>query len=194
MYDLQKFLKQSKPKVDTTLFVAIDGYGGSGKSTLAELLSHKLHATLIRKDDFASWDNPLNWYTDVIEKVFKPISQGSTELHYQPTSWYANHHLEPVTKPVTPPMVLEGVGSSRSEFRDYISLSIFVDTPLELCLRRGVDRDLKSGTGKSEEELTRMWREWFAEENSYFERDNPKEHADIVVDGTIPFEDQIQFF
>jgi uridine kinase len=88
-------------------------------------------------------------------------------------------------------MILEGVSSSRSEFRDYTSLSIFVDTPKDVCLERGVRRD--TGTGKSVEELTKIWEEWFIEEDVYIKRDNPEENADIVIDGTKPFEDQIKF-
>jgi len=193
MFDLKAKIKERKPKIGDTLFIAIDGHGGSGKSTLADILSGKLDATLIRTDDFASWENPFNWYTDVIEKVFKPILNGAKELHYQPTSWWENHNPELVTKSVTPVMILEGVSSSRKEFRDYISLSIFVNTPREICLTRGVERDLQSNTRKSEEELSKMWKTWFAEEDVYMRRDNPKDHVDIVVSGTRPVEEQIQF-
>ena len=87
-------------------------------------------------------------------------------------------------------MILEGVSSSRKEFRDYISLSIFVDTPREISLRRGIERDIN--TGKTAEEVNRMWEAWFEEEDTYIQRDNPKEHADIVVDGTKPFDEQIE--
>ncbi len=88
-------------------------------------------------------------------------------------------------------MILEGVSSSRGEFDDFISYRIFVDTPKDICLERGVNRD--TGTGKSKEELTKMWEEWFDEEATYIKRDNPKEKADIVIDGTKPFEEQISF-
>lgn len=88
-------------------------------------------------------------------------------------------------------MILEGVSSSRKEFRRYIGLSFFVETPVEICLKRGVERDLV--TGKSEEELLKIWGEWIEEENRYMERDHPKEYADIVIDGTRPFEEQVQF-
>jgi len=60
--------------------LAIDGHGGSGKSTLAEALAKQLNAEIIRTDDFASWDNPLNWWPLLIEYVFEPISKGSKTL------------------------------------------------------------------------------------------------------------------
>ncbi|MCA9361671.1 AAA family ATPase [Candidatus Kaiserbacteria bacterium] len=151
---LEKLLS-TKPKVGEVIFIAVDGHGGSGKSTLAELLSKKLNAEIIHTDDFAGWDNPLNWYPNVIKEIFEPISNGTKTLSYQPASWWENHHPEPVTnQPVTDIMILEGVSSSRREFRDRISFSIFVDTPKEICLHRGIERD--TGTGKSKEELTKM--------------------------------------
>lgn len=54
--------------------IAVDGHGGSGKSTLASLLSEKLKAEIIHTDDFAAWDNPLNWWPLVIERVLEPIA------------------------------------------------------------------------------------------------------------------------
>lgn len=188
---LEKLLA-TQPKVGEVTFIAVDGHGGSGKSTLADILAEKLRVQIIHTDDFAGWDNPLNWYQNVIEKVFEPITNGAKALSYQPASWWENHHPKPVVnQPVTDIMILEGVSSSRKEFRDYISFSIFVDTPKEICLQRGVERD--SGTGKSKEEITDMWEKWFEEEDEYIQRDDPKENADLVVDGTKSFDEQIEF-
>jgi uridine kinase len=86
-------------------------------------------------------------------------------------------------------MILEGVSSLRKEFRDYVSLSFFVDTPKELCLQRGLDRD--KSTGKTPEELINIWTKWLEEEETYIQRDNPREYADVVIDGTKPIQDQI---
>lgn len=187
---LEKLLA-TQPKVGEITFIAVDGHGGSGKSTLAKVLSEKLNAEIIHTDDFASWDNPLNWYPNVIKEVFQPIANGAKKISYQPASWWEDHQPEPVVdQPVTDIMILEGVSSSRKEFQDYISFSIFVDTPKEICLERGVERD--SSTGKSKKEITEMWEKWFEEENEYMQRDNPKENADMVVDGTKPFDEQIK--
>jgi uridine kinase len=186
MIDIGKVASKLKPKVGKVAFIAIDGHSGSGKSTLAKWLAEIIHT-----DDFASWENPLNWWSDVIEKVFKPIQEGAASLSYQPTSWWENHHPEPIeNQPVTAIMILEGVSSSRREFDDYISYRIFVDTPKEVCLERGLQRD--ASTGKSVEELTKMWEAWFQKEMDYMERDNPKEKADIIIDGTKDLEEQIQ--
>jgi uridine kinase len=190
--NLRKILESKQAKVGRTLFIAIDGRGGSGKSTLANWLSSELHTEIIRTDDFASWQNMFEWWPLVIERVFEPIRSGATMLNYPRSKWWDNHHPQPaVRQPVTPVMILEGVSSSRREFEDYLSLCIFVDTPREICLQRGITRDLV--TGKTYEELQRMWEVWTAGEDRYLERDEPAKHADFCVDGTRPFDEQIDF-
>lgn len=182
-------LKDS-PKTGNTRFIAVDGHGGSGKSTLAKLLAQQLNAEIIHTDDFAGWDNPENWWPLVIERIFEPIKNGATTLSYPRSKWWEAHNPEPVVnQPVTEIMVLEGVSTLRKEFRPYISFGIFVDTPLEICMQRGFDRD-KGQDGKSDDEIKRMWHDWYEKEEVYMNRDNPKEFADLVIDGTKPFEEQ----
>ena len=169
--------------------IAIDGHGGSGKSTLADKLSKKLNAEIIHTDDFASFDNPTNWWPLVIERVFKPIKEGASKLSYPRSKWWIDHNPKPVVEqPVTKIMILEGVSALRKEFREYIHLGVFVDTPKEICLQRGLARD-KGNDGNSDEEILAIWENWFENENEYIARDNPKEYADIVVDGTKPFDE-----
>lgn len=171
--------------------IAIDGHGGSGKSTLANLLSDKLQAQIIHTDDFSGWDNPLDWWPLVIERVFEPIQSGESTLNYPRSKWWETHNPAPVVgQPVTPIMILEGVSSLRKEFRPYIGYGIFVDTPLEVCLQRGFERD-KGQDGKPDEEIKQMWQEWYEKEEVYIKRDNPKEFADLVADGTRPFDEII---
>lgn len=188
MINLKQKLSTLTPKVGQTIFIAVDGHGGSGKSTLAQLLAKALHAEVIHTDDFASWDNPHNWHTDMIEKVFMPIEQGEMTLTYQPTSWWDDHYPEVIqNQSVTPLMILEGVGSSRKEFDIWIAFRIFVDTPKDICLERGMERDRNNG---SPEEVQRLWKTWFDEEEKYFEQDDPRVKADLVLSGVIPFEKQ----
>ncbi len=183
-------LKDS-PKVGNTRFIAVDGHGGSGKSTLAEMLAQKFNAEIIHTDDFAGWNNPENWWPLVIERIFKPIKNGATTLSYPRSKWWKTHNPEPViNQPVTDIMILEGVSSLRKEFRPYISYGIFVDTPLEACLQRGFERD-KGQEGKSDEEINRIWEQWCQKEQVYIARDNPKGAADLILDGTRNFEEQI---
>lgn len=192
MTNLLQKLASTQPKVGNTLFIAVDGHGGSGKTSLAQLLAVKLNAEVIHTDDFASWDNPLHWHPLVIRDVFEPIMRGAQILSYQPTSWWEDHHPARVSNQrVTPFMILEGVSSSRKDFDEYLAYRIFVDTPKEICIERGIARDMS--TGKTREELAVIWEQWFENEEGFMQSDNPKEKADLIIDGTRPFEDQISF-
>lgn len=184
-------IKETSPKVGRTRIIAIDGHGGSGKSSLAEILARQFDAEIIHTDDFAGWDNPENWWPLVFERVFEPIKNGATTLNYPRSKWWETHKPEPVVnQPVTKVMILEGVSSLRKEFRSYISLGIFVDTPSEVCLQRGFERD-KGQDGKSDDEIKQMWQDWYKKEEVYMTRDNPKAIADLVLNGTKPFEEQL---
>lgn len=172
--------------------VAIDGHGGSGKSTLARDLAERLRAEIIHTDDFASWDNPVNWWPLVIGHVFEPIAQGARTLNYPRSKWWEDHHPEPaVNQPVTPILILEGVTALRTEFRPYVNFGVFVETPTELCLQRGFERD-QGMDGKPDEEIREMWRNWLAAEDGYIARDNPRAYANMVIDGSQPLGDRLE--
>lgn len=157
--------------------IAIDGRAGSGKSTLARRLSGSLKAQIISTDDFASFKNPLDWWPVLIEKVLEPIKQGKKTLSYERSQWWPEHKPEPVAnKPVTPIIILEGVSTLRSEFRSYLTFTIWVETPREICLQRGLERD-------GQDKLA-QWEKWFADEDKYIARDQPQEYADVIVSGT----------
>lgn len=191
MGELKQRILQASPKVGNVRFIAIDGHGGSGKSTLANLLAEQFSAEIIHTDDFAGLDNPENWWPLVIERVFEPIKNRATTLSYPRSKWWETHNPESVVnQPVTDIMILEGVSALRKEFRDYLSLGIFVETPIEICLRRGFERD-QGQDGKSDDEIKQMWQKWYEKEEVYMARDNPKMAADLVVDGTKPFEEQL---
>ncbi len=165
--------------------VAVDGYGGSGKTTLAKELGEELRAEVLHTDDFASWDNPLDWWPVLVERIFKPIQEGAKTLSYPRSSWYKNHMPTPVkNQPITPIMILEGVSSARKEFRPYLTYAIWVETPKDVCLKRGISRDLENkGSGKTHEETVADWERWHTYEEEYVKRDNPESFVDEKVSG-----------
>ncbi len=182
-------LSAREPTVGGTKVVAVDGHGGAGKSTLAKLLSRHLDAEVVHTDDFASWDNPKDWWPLLIEWVLEPIASGATTLSYPRSRWWPEHRPEPVRgQPVTAVMVLEGVGALRREFRPYLTLGIFVETPREVCLERGVERDAAQGSPGA---IRAQWEKWLRDEGYYLQRDQPEGYADLVVDGTRPFEEEM---
>ena len=164
-------------------FISIDGHGGSGKSTLAKKLAKSLHAEIIHIDDFTGLGATTDWYKALRANVIIPAMTGSMALSYPRAKWWAEHDPEPVVnQKVTEVMIIEGVCSSRVELRDYMALKIFVDTPRDICIERGLSRDKGMG-GKSDEEVLAQWNQWLEWDDEYFAKDDPQSIADIVVSG-----------
>ena len=165
-----------KPSGFPVKLIAIDGHGGAGKSTLAQKLAGLLNAQIINLDDFDSVLERGQYRPKLEEEILKPIQQGIKKLSYKRTSWWPDHHPEPVKdQPVTPIMILEGASSARKEFRPYLTYAIWVETPMEICMKRGLERD--------GQKARKRWEEWFAKEEKYIKRDNPQDYADIIVSG-----------
>lgn len=84
---IQAIQTAQAPDGMTTKIISIDGPGGAGKSSLAEQLSQKLgNAPIIYTDDFASWDNPLNWWPRLLGQVLEPLSHNEI-ARYQRYDW-----------------------------------------------------------------------------------------------------------
>jgi aminoglycoside phosphotransferase (APT) family kinase protein/uridine kinase len=167
-------IRKAKPPAGmTTRIVAVDGAGGAGKTSLSEWLASELGAAIVHTDDFASWENPTNWWPELIDKVLKPIASGSP-ARFVPTRWGGPRRPEVTVEP-RDFLILEGVTASREAFRPYLTYSIWIETPRDLRLQRGIKRD--------GEDLRGQWEEWMAGEDGYVEQERPAEHADLVLPG-----------
>ena len=161
----------------TTKVIAIDGPGGSGKSTLAERLSSGLgQVPIVHTDDFASWETPLEWWPRLLTQALEPLGVNKA-ARYQRYDWGTGSLAEWHEVPPTTFVILEGVSASREAFRPFLSYSIWVETPREERLRRGLERD---GV-----EALDQWQGWMAAEDDYIRREHPIEKADVIIDGTV---------
>jgi uridine kinase len=164
----------SAPGTMTTKIVAIDGFAGAGKSTLAEAVGRERAGTVLHTDDFASWDEPLEWWPRLLTQVLEPLAANQTG-RYQRYDWVSQqlaewHEIAPGGL-----LILEGVSSCRAAFRPYLSYSVWVDTPADVRMERGLERDGADARP--------LWLQWMAEENEWAKNESPKEHVDLVVLG-----------
>jgi uridine kinase len=166
----------SRPLGSPTKVVGIDGPGGAGKSTLARDLAAAIgEVPVVQTDDFASRDNPDDWWLRLLEQVLRPLAAGE-EARYQRYDWNHQSLAEWIVLPLRPEVViLEGVTAIRREFDPYLAYRIWVETPRTLRLHRGLERDGES--------MRRQWESWMAAEDAYLARDNPIARADTVVSG-----------
>ena len=156
-----------------TRLIAIDGPGGAGKTTLAARLEEELQAAVIHTDEFASWDNPVNWWPELLERALVPLAAGDP-ARYTPTAWAREEHAPVVIEPGGT-VVLEGVTAARTAFRPYLAYSIWIETARNVRLQRGIDRD--------GEDARMQWERWMAAEDRYIESERPAEHVDVVLRG-----------
>ncbi len=181
---LDEIVKQIRVKhltaVTGTKVVAIDGGGGSGKSTLARLISPYLgDAPIVPTDDFASWDDPLGWAPRFLEQVLLPLSRNQA-IAYQRNDWRTGQLAGWVNVPPGRHLIIEGVSSMRLAFVPFITFAIWVETPRDERLRRGLERD--------GEQMAEAWTRWMSEEDEYIRRESPEQRADLVVEGDAPLQ------
>lgn len=154
---------------------AIDGHGGAGKSTLADRIATALgDAPIVHTDDFASWEDPFVWWPRLLEQVLRPLGAGKP-ARYQRYDWTRHALSEWIDVACGANVVLEGVSSSRLAFRPYVCFAIWVETPRDVCLARGLARD--------GDDMRGYWERWIAEEDRYIEREAPDRYADLIVAG-----------
>jgi uridine kinase len=168
--------------------VGVDGCGGAGKTTFAARLANAAGgAPVVHTDDFASHDDALGWWPRFREQVVEPLLAGET-ARFRPYDWVARRTGDvEMTVPAADLVVFEGVGAIRRAWRDDLALSIWVDCPRDLRLRRGIERD--------GEALRGFWQWWMAAEDRYVEAEQPQRSADVVVDGapTLPHDPQVEY-
>jgi uridine kinase len=159
--------------------VAVDGRAGSGKSTLARSLSRALgQAPILQLDDVLSWDDLTDFWPRLEAQALLPLFQGRS-ARFQARDWDHDPYGRQLGAwkefPFAEVIVLEGVGSARTQIRNRLAYAIWMETPPALCLERGVRRD--------GQERMELWMDWQRREDAFFEADAVKERADLVVDG-----------
>jgi hypothetical protein len=164
--------------------VAIDGLAGAGKSTLARMLAERLGgAPIVPMDDFLAWDDITTFVPRLEAQVVAPLLRGEG-IRYQQRDWandWAGRSLGPWrVVPFSPTVIFDGVSAARREIAPYLSYAIWVETPPEVCVRRGIERD---GEGARV-----LWEGFAPRLLRFFEEDGTRERAALVVDGQVPFD------
>ncbi|MEO9224417.1 MAG: AAA family ATPase [Acidimicrobiales bacterium] len=173
---VDRIAQSSAPGPTSTRVIAVDGLGGAGKSTLAERLGEALGSVaIVHTDDFANWTDSLDWWPRLIEEVLDPLSNGLT-ARFQRYDWDQRTVVEWLEVQPASYVIIEGVSASRDAFQPYLAFSIWVETPREERLKRGLERDGQAAHSQ--------WLAWMAGEDAYVVREHPACRADLVVRGT----------
>jgi uridine kinase len=158
--------------------ITIDGPAGAGKTTLAEHVARsfdsKISTSVIHMDDL------YNGWTDPFGKPFLDALHTITEAHLagkaceiRKYDWYKGDYGPAVTHSPTQLLVLEGVGSSTSHIRAFVSASIWIDIKPEDGLQRVLSRD---GTSIENE-----MQQWLKTQEAFFTAEESAELADFAL-------------
>ena len=186
-----------------TKLIAITGASGSGKTYLANALRQALAEQipsdkigLISEDSYyrnqdhlpmsererVNYDHPDAFEHDLLLEHLEQLRSGlTTEI---PCYDYGVHTRSPhcqITEP-SPVLILEGILLLHDgRLRDHYDLSVFVDTPLDVCLSRRMRRDVRT-RGRSRESVIRQFEEMVKPMCRRF-IEPTRAFADLIVSG-----------
>ncbi len=180
------------------LLLAIAGASGSGKTTLAEELARELEGTHFHLDHYyrdlghlppesraqQNFDHPDQIEHGLLLEHLRELVAGRSVD--RPCYDFARHTRIPQqTERVSEPhvLLLDGIFALHwPEIRALASLSVYVDTPDELCYERRLRRDVRE-RGRVPEQVAAHYAATVRPMAERFVRPSAR-WADVVVDGT----------
>lgn len=161
-----------------TRLVLIDGPAGSGKTTLAGRLGTALGAQVVHGDDiYEGWTGLETMWPTLGARILEPLARGEA-AEFAAWDWRAAQRGATVAVPVTPFLIIEGVGVAQRAARPYATLILYVEAPWAERLRRGIERD--------GEELRDEWERWQVDELIHHEQQQTRAGSHFEIDGTEP--------
>ena len=189
--NLRDKLGNIPPKNGQYFIIAIDGRAGAGKTTFAAYLKNLLpDFCFICGDDYSSQvSHPITWggYNEerFMADVIEPLRKAEKTVNYRPYDWDSKPHISGHKLKITRGVVIDRIYSFSFDL-DY-DLTIWVETPREVALNRGIHR-----SSMSEDKAEKAWREiWKPMEDKYILETKPAGNASIVIDGTKPYDNQL---
>lgn len=176
-------------KKDKTFLIGVDGCGGSGKSSFARWLSQHVGGVVIHMDDFflpssirtkkIGYEKPIAGDYDIQRvktQILAPLREDKS-TRYQRYDWVDDALAEWHDVPAGGFVLIEGVYALLPDLRDFYDFKVWVETPYDIRLKRGVERD---GEGMR----SRWTDDWMPSEQRYIDTLKPQNAANLVLDGS----------
>ena len=193
--------RQAKSDSRTSILAGVSGIDGSGKGFVANrivqrLLTERVRAVVIPGDgwlnlpaDRFNMQNPgLHFYENALrldemfEEVILPLKKKRSHSGIMnfaeetaTTLWPKPYAFENIDV-----IVLECIFLFKRRYRHHFDLAIWIDCSFERALERAIRR---SQEGLPEGETVRAYQTiYFPAQRIHFERDQPREAADVIID------------
>ena len=194
MFDLEMLLTQT--------IIAIVGASASGKTLLAQTIYHELsqelgsdaNLAILTEDAYyrdqshlpfkareqTNYDHPDAFEHDLLVEHLEALRNGhSVDV---PTYDFSKHTRSTETREINAPkvVIVEGILLLTDErLREQFDIKLFVDTPLDICLLRRIERDMVE-RGRSLKSITEQYQSTVRP--MYYQYIEPcKEYVDMVV-------------
>lgn len=160
--------------------IAIDGPAGSGKTTLANDLVALLglsrsQPVVVHTDDLMDgWDG-MAGIGGQLRSIVEPIGRGHPG-HYRRYDWHTGCFAERVEVPVTPWLIIEGVGAADPAIESSVTVLVWVEADDDLRLARWIARD--GAIAEQHHEA------WMRQEAEFFAERRTAERADLRFSAT----------
>ena len=180
--ELVQLLFSRPATLGSTRLVCVDGPAGSGKTTLAAGIDAAVAdansgaVTLHMDDVYEGWSGlGPELEPRLLTQLLHPLSQGLA-ARWQRYDWLAGQLDGWVDLAPPDVLVLEGCGSGAAAYAPYRNLLVWVEVPVEVRLRRAVERD---GA-----DVLPHWYEWMDAEAAHFELNATRMCADVRIGDT----------
>ena len=174
---LKELLPTLVAKCGQCCVITIDGPAGSGKTTLAKELSTVLEScyTIHMDDLYVGWDSTLTpELTAKLQKILEGVKT-KNQIQFIPFNWHENTLGSAIEISAPEYLIIEGVGSGQSAIRDFVSLSLWIEVPLDLGLERVIKRDGPA--------VAQFMPAFIVAQSSHFEKEATKKSADYHLSG-----------
>ncbi|MCW5942437.1 MAG: hypothetical protein KIS66_09415 [Fimbriimonadaceae bacterium] len=175
------------PPLGRPPILGISGFGGAGKSTFARTLADEIgNAVVVGADAFWRPDRDVrcaDWGAidrdRLREEVLMP-ALGGRPVRYRPADFVTGVLGEAVPVQTGATLIVEGIGLFHPGLNGLFDLTVWLDTPFEVALARGMERDRKEYGVDHDARWTEVWG---PNDLDYFAAYEPRARADLIVAG-----------
>ncbi len=182
--------------------IGIAGYSGSGKTSLAQELARELEGTHFHLDNYyrdlsrltyeercrQNFDHPDALESDLLVAHIGQLASGHS-IALPQYDFSAHTRIPGAFVSIYEPhfLIVDGILALHYEaLRRLYHLSVYVDTPDEVCYQRRLTRDVQ-GRGRTAESVAKHYAETVRPMAEQFVGPSAQ-YADLVVDGTSSFD------